>query len=638
MPPSPPPPRRAVARPRAALLLPLALLLLLAAAVWQMLASGDGRRVVGSHERGSSEATGGDEHAAAAGTVAPPPIAERTAELQTEAPRSSTAHPADPDDEGWTPDPPIDLPATPVTLHVIDRTSGAPLAQAEVRYDERNSSSFTLRAWAKEGELPLLTKGASPLLLQPDRSKRPPPTALRVDAPGYASDWLRIDWHSGGERTVALWPSARLTIQLTGAPDLVDRRVQLYSLVEIERQIADGRRRLASRPAATDPTGYEELRNALENATRLLEGHAGPEVSLELARRLASVEAARGATLGVKLQATFERVPAGRWIVAVFQFDEVGTRTLHAVDEVDLAPGDDALLPLAWQSAATPPLVTVTGRVVLGPGWLDEEMPALPDQVAIRSLDPLTTRSDLHGRSYLLEPGPRADTLHFAIDALPPGPAVAWFKQWRYGLSFEVPHAEDGAVDVELHIPSPAIVTVQTVAPNDSREPVASWVDWIGSNDGRFDWMGSGTEAAAPDGTIRLVVPAGHLTLGVGYDQGTAWHDFSRHSLSSGPTTIERSIRTHAQLAVTVRDGKALVPLDFEAFPAFVLRGSGIDRGAFGMVMADGSTSLTLLIDGEGPATLIVDGLEGYRPSEPIAVELVRGETVHVEVALRRMR
>ncbi|MBL8840017.1 MAG: hypothetical protein JNL90_00630 [Planctomycetes bacterium] len=639
MPPSPPPPRRAAARPRAELLLPLALLLLLAAAVWQMLASGDEQRVVGSHERGSPEATGSDEHAAAAEAVAPTPAAERTAELQAEAPFVGTIRPTAPFDlDDSTPDPPTAPPILPVTLHVIDRASGAPLPQVEVRCSELDDHLRRLASTPSRSER-LLTAGASPLQLLPKRDW-PRARVLVVEASGYAPETLTVDWHSGGERTVALAAATRLTVEVTGAP----REERLYARLYSRESIASGLergRRLLERNAASHPAGRSAaMERELDAATRLLATPRWSAVSLELMELLARLAPDRADPIDSQRRVTFTDLPISGWIVVIGSVAMFDDRFVHAVGEVELAPGDDARLLLAWQPTPTPLRVAVTGRVVLGPGWLASDMPALPDRIAIRSLDPFAEREvSGRGRIHRLEPGPRADTLHFALESLPPGEAVAWFAPWRYSTRFVVPASPAGTAEVELQIPPPAVVTVRVVGSDVAQPLIPCWYDWVAADDREGTiGLGGGESTQAIDGIFTLVVPAAELALAVGSEPNTVWVDFTRHVVGSGATTIERTLREPSELRVTLREGDAQVPLDgFDAFHCIQVHGKWVE-GITRAEVRGADSSIRLQVNGEGPATLIVDGLEGYRPSEPVAVELVRGGTVAIEVELVRER
>lgn len=626
-------------RSRAARLLLLALLLLIAAVAWQLLAGGGGRRVVGSHERGSHDATGGEERAAAPAAVAPPPTAERTAELLTEAPFVGTTHPATPYDlEPQTPDPPTAPPILPLTLHVIDRASGAPLAQVEVRCSELDPALLRLDPTPSR-DVRLLVAGGSPLQLHPNR-EWPRARKLVVEAAGYARETLEVDWHSGGERTVELSPAAQLTIEVTGAP--VEERLyaRLYSRESVASGIERGRRRL-ERNAAAHPAGRSaQMERELDAATRLLATPRWSEVSLELMELLARLALDQADPIDSQRRVTFNDLPVGRWIVVIGSVAMFEDRFVHAVGEVELAPGDDARLLLAWQPTLTPPLVAVTGRVVLGQGWLAADMPALPDRIAIESLDPFAERNaGRHGQEHRLEPGPRADTLHFALESLPPGEAVAWFEPWRYATRFVVPASPTGAVEVELRIPPPAVVTVRIVGPDEAQPLMPCWYDWVTADDReRTNGLAAGESTEAPDGTFTLVVPAAELALAVGVEPDAVWLDFTRHTVGGGATTIERTMRGLAELVVTLRDGDAQVPLeDFDAFRVVHLQGKTVE----GITRADvrgADSRIRLQVNGEGPATLVIDGLEGFLPSGPHAVELARGGTVAVEVALSRER
>ncbi len=626
-------------RSLAARLLPLALLLLIAAVAWQLLAGGDGRRVVGSHERGSHDATGGEERAAAADTVAPPPTAERTAELRTVAPPAGATHPAAPFDlEHQAPDPPTDAPVVPVTLHVIDRTSGAPLAQVEVRCSEIDPALLYLDPTPSRDARRLAT-GGSPLQLHPHR-EWPRARKLIVEAAGYARETLEVDWHSGGERTVALSPATRLTVEVTGAPLEERLYARLYSRESVALGIERGRRRL-ERNAAAHPAGRSaQMERELDAATRLLATPRWSEVSLELMELLARLAPDQADPIDSQRRVTFTDLPIGGWIVVIGSVAMFQDRFVHAVSEVELAPGDDARLLLAWQPTPTPPRVAVTGRVVLGQGWLAADMPALPDRIAIQSLDPFAERdAGGHGRAHRLDPGPRADTLHFALESLPPGEAVAWFEPWRYATRFVVPASPTGAVEVELRIPPPAVVTVRVVGPDDSQLLIPCWYDWVAGDDREGTIAPVGGESTwAPDGTFTLVVPAAELALAAGVEPRGVWLDFTRHTVGGGATTIERTMRGLAELVMTLRDGDARVPVeDFDAFRVVHLQGKSVE-GITRAEVHGADSSIRLRVNGEGPATLVIDGLEGYLPSEPIAIELVRGGTVAVEVALTRER
>jgi hypothetical protein len=129
-------------------------------------------------------------------------------------------------------------------LDVRDGGQGSPVAGVTVRRAEDATSAVLGDEGGPAGEL-VLEGATSPVWLPHIDAKRP--VWLSVSAPGYAPTHVLVDPRKSGEKVVNLWPSADLTVRVTGA-----ERGRLRMLV-LTRDEGSGRTPHAGAFGVADP-------------------------------------------------------------------------------------------------------------------------------------------------------------------------------------------------------------------------------------------------------------------------------------------------------------------------------------------------------------------------------------------------
>jgi hypothetical protein len=111
----------------------------------------------------------------------------------------------------------------------------------------------------------------------------------------------------------------------------------------------------------------------------------------------------------------------------------------------------------------------------------------------------------------------------------------------------------------------------------------------------------------------------------------------SRHEIARVSERIAVELRAPAKLAVTLRDGAAIIPCDYEwSSCLYALDTRGQPLPIVCWESSNVSPSITISFDGEGPARLHLVPVDGYSMVAPAAFELKRGETVAVDLPIRR--
>ncbi len=514
----------------------------------------------------------------------------------------------------------------PLVLRVRDATSGVELRDVAVNHRSDGSGPFA-RA---DRDATLLTRGDSPLRLQP-----PGATArlgqLTVDAAGYEPAPLRIDWSSGGERSIVLQPAGALVVEVRDVPIGSHLAVRVYdrsrSLARLEKML----RRVDGSTVVAGTHWSERQRAAMSWLRRL----GGPALGLETPGDLLQQILADGQLdLDGEGRARFEGLRGGDWLVAVFTTDR-RRRAWVAWGDAFVQPGRESRVELSYEAPPEPPLVAVAGTLIVDSGWLEPGAPPLPREMEMRSTEPSSITSGMGGRlSVALEATGTPGVLHFDAGEWPPGDAAVTLDVWQCELAFTVPEA--GERELELRIAPPADVELQVGDLVGAPYPGA-WVLWRVIDDSR-EPLDSAFPVLRSDaaGRVDFRAPAGAIELRVATEAPQLSLFRSSHVLVPGRNFLAATARRPAAVEVTLREGSACVPWEwYFGFAAMGERGPIAQVGLFS-ASGDHDPSMTLLLDGEGPAQLIALDVEGYLPSAPVPVELVRGATATVEVALRR--
>ncbi|MBL8840010.1 MAG: hypothetical protein JNL90_00595 [Planctomycetes bacterium] len=494
-----------------------------------------------------------------------------------------------------------------------------------------------------------LASGAAPLQLLP-----PPVTPLERDtllvrAAGYERAKLVIDWTGGGERTLELRPAGGLDLDLEGAPAEMQFRVRLHSIDAVAEEAKLLRQRIerAQRLGADMTTGpWDRMVRRLRDQDRFVADVDPWKPSREVERTLYSITTHRSASAASFTLCRVDDLATGRWAVALYDLpqDRAKLPTLHAYRRFDIVAGrrasltlDDAPLP----PPSAPARVEFHGRVRFDRGWLAPGMGSLPDRVTFRALAPPADRLHPWGVTSRLDDGATADEKLFGGVALPPGPAVATFGDWPYRVRFAVPEPLEGGSEppeVELAIPPPMELTVRATRRDGDLAIVPADFDVIAASEPAALAGGSGEKRSNDGAPLLLRLPAGHWRIRARSDEHASWPTtVDRHVDRSGES-IDLALRESAFVELEYRDGEAIVPIESESLLRSHLRGAALGEGIVGSLGAVHESTATLVIDGEGAALLHLEEPPGYAPIAPVEVELVRGATVRVSVALERLR
>ncbi len=101
---------------------------------------------------------------------------------------------------------------------------------------------------------------------------------------------------------------------------------------------------------------------------------------------------------------------------------------------------------------------------------------------------------------------------------------------------------------------------------------------------------------------------------------------------------LDIELRPLAQLEVTRKVDGTVMPFEFGEENHLTLRGLDRSLETCGAQMSSNRPSIQLLIDGEGRAEVRFLGDAEWLPAGPVVVELVRGATAKVELALEPVR
>ncbi|MBL8842723.1 MAG: hypothetical protein JNL90_14485 [Planctomycetes bacterium] len=556
--------------------------------------------------------------ATAAAPASAAPVAEPEAQREVEAPAASPTS-ALPESE-------VALPRKALLLTVVDFDDGRPLRGVAVDHRSEGSGPFA----GPEREAAPLAAGDSPVRLDP-----PAATArlgeLTVKVAGYESETLRIDWSRGGERRVALRPAGSLVVQVVDVPEGRHLAVRLF---ERERAIArlEWMLRNVEGTEAIAGTHWIERQRAAIGWLRRYGGNAALLARPE--ELLPQMSADRQADVDGDGRVRFDGLREGDWRIAVMTTDR-RERAWVGVGDARIDRDREARAVVPYAEPTRRPNVALAGRLVVDRGWLAPGSPPLPTTFTLRSTEPSAAALGIGGeRPIDLVPGDEPGVLRFDAGEWRPGEAAATFEEWPFALAFVVPDFPDR--ELELQVPPPADVMVQVRDLAGSPLPGAC-VRWRGVHDSR-----AREESAFPtvlsdrDGRVAFRAPVGEIELTVAREPAELNLFRSRHALAPGANAIELVAREAAAVDVTLLEGEAAVP--WEWHHRFEASGSRGSIAQVGVLSPSGyrDPSIRLLLDGEGPAQLRAAEIDGYFPSEPVAVELVRGGVASVEIVLRR--
>lgn len=514
----------------------------------------------------------------------------------------------------------------PLLLHVVDASDGRELRGAAVHHRSEGSGPFA----RPDRDATLLAQGDSPLPLAPPAATAQLAT-LSVTVAGYETEPLRIDWSRGGERCVALQPAGSLAVEVVGAPAGAKLAVRLFerrrAIERLERvlRMVDGSGFVAGTLwSDRQRAALAWLRGFGGNATLL---HRPEELLPQMSADLQQEVDAEG-------RARFEGLREGDWLIALHTA-ESGVRAWVGLGDARVDRDREARAVVPYAEPTERPAVALAGRVIVDHGWLAPRSPPLPTTFGLRSIQPAVIGAALGSdREIALFPDGEPGVLRFDAGEWRPGEVAATFQAWQFELAFEVPDFPDR--DLELEIPPPADVTVQVR--DLAGAPLArAWLRWRGIDDGRPpENPGFPVVQSDSAGRVAFRLPAGRLELDVACEASDLSLFRSHHVAAPGLNEIEVVARVAAAVDVTLLEGEAAIPWEWH----HRVEASG-PRGPIAQVgMAHtsdlGGPASRLLLDGEGPAQLIAIDVEGYLPSEPVAVELVRGGVASVEIVLRR--
>lgn len=543
-------------------------------------------------------------------------------------------------------DPPGADTMRPLLLHVVDHDTRAELREVTVeRATSGPGSPVDDDSSPSMAALPLLARGTAPLRLEPCSSTLLHRDTIRVRATGYERATLDIDWNGGGERTIELRPAGGLDLDLDGAPADARFTVQLWSLAKLREETALLRRRverLRETSLGKSVRSSKWFEKRLRDLESCVADFDSPQAGAEGANALRGVPAHRTTFTASFTVCRVDDLAAGPWAVALLSADRGFTQlpTLHGFGRFTIAPGERTALTLAYLPGVRARRVAIRGRVRFDRGWFEPEMGPLPSSVALLSLAPEGGGFFRPDDEEELREGANDDERRFEGALLAVGPAAAHFATWPYFARFIVPEPEGEAteVEVELSIPPPVALTVRTVANAGNLEVVPAALEWVAASDrGTLLWPYA-TEKRNDGQPMRLCLPAGDWRLCARpLREETSWTYFDRR-IDVGEEALELRVPLMARIDLELRDREAIVPVDSDWITGSRVSGPGIAEGIVGSAGAMDESTRVVTIDGEGAALLHLEEPPGYAPIAPIAVELVRGKSQRVRVALERLR
>lgn len=581
--------------------------------------------------------------------------------------RSEATPPSDtptvPEDDGlWseTPGGPTQRERS-IVLHVRDRETGEELRSCEVfaNRDDSGSFSFGLPTEVPPEKASVIGAADSPLQLR-TRDARRDVTSGWVKVPGYETGHLRLAWSAGGSRTIELRAAGNVTVEVVGAPPELALVAQLHDadalLARLEGQLAR-RRHLTAEEPAIHASWIERLEASVALLSRRAECERIGERELsEVIRSV--IPGSRhllSPTFTTAAPVQIAGVGCGDWIVVVnaakhspSEFVGIATDDSAPANAAELGSatgfvrvsvGESTRLRLDWQPKAWPATAPLIGRIEFAREWLAPGMPPLPTQMHVRSLHPAAKRTpELEGRAVELTSGSRPEERRFDAGELEAGGAAAWFRDLHWSTWIEV--LPQAAAEIVIVVPPPCHVTLHAHAPGRTDIQLGAWANDEAHDDSRAapPFSPGGGDTSRDGEPLEFVVPRGNLTVRLIPKGGPLMTQSFLRRLESEAAEITFEMREPAWLAVTLREGDAVVPADIDWYSAIDLTGPDASLRVSSWMKGGGEAGFTMMIDGEGSATLTTVAVGDWLPIVPLPVDLVRGELVSIDVPLVRAR
>lgn|GEM_PF-2634817 len=465
-------------------------------------------------------------------------------------------------------------------LSVLDDASGAHLSGVRV---VSVGGQLGMRLGPRHPGRPpaervLIEDGVSPVELRPGvMAARVGSASLLVHSPGYAWEGIQLDLSGPGERELRLSPGGDLRVDVVGPVP--------------EQGVALRLRRLDA----------GNIRPTCEFAL------AGPS-------SIAVDGLVPGSYLVLAEIGDWWREPASCGTV-----------------EVEVVAGERRRCTLAFESPAPVDRARMAGTLVLPAAWALEEfrLIALYDEPATRE-EHLRILEHDHFRA--LE-GER-DAWAFDFGEVPVGGYELRLRSWDLPTPVVHPWRVElvpGAPPERLEVPPPVDVAVRILDATDGSlaklDSIRCGVVPPGEPNPLFHEFVKRDSLDAP---FRLRAPAGELRVLA----GDRIHEFLFETarISPGENELEFRLQRGFTLRVVLLDGETPVPIppEIRIVPE-ALGGDGVLRGA----MSD-ATGRTLGLSAPGRYRITLPPFDGYAPTQPQEVEVLRGETPEVVFRLER--
>ncbi len=513
-------------------------------------------------------------------------------------------------------------PLQSVAIHVIDGESRIELRGVELFH--AGPCTLVGPRVPAFSESDRCASGDAPLTVMP------PTDGYRVGvivarAAGYALGCAPVDWGSGGERVIALLPGGALDLTVHGAPAGAELTAQLFEVERTLRRISKEFQQVRSR---RDYSAGDTVAQLLESLRGAVPVEARPVGILGLGSsdRLVHIEADHAIHCS--------GLRPGEWLVLIRSEPE---RDVVGRGRVTIDPAETAALEIDWREPSVLPKAPASGRIRLDRGWLlsDGQSPVSCMQLFLGEwIDESAGGHHFTDEELSLRPTEVPGELRFDAGLLAPGSYQARLEPLHFAGWLQVP--PEGDRELLLEVPPPADVTITFRDEQNGETIHGLWLDWLMSDD-----RTAASTSFPPrvithdpgDGRFTLRSPTGVFALHYGRDRHQLVHEVQ---LRVAPGSNEFTVPYHptSKISIRLRDGVAIVPCEPELDVTV--------RGAFGRneplsrFTVDLDPETTYLFDVVGPALLEVRDVDGFRPSEPIAVELIDGETITVEIPLER--
>ncbi|WP_145069431.1 hypothetical protein [Engelhardtia mirabilis] len=456
----------------------------------------------------------------------------------------------------------------PFLLEVRDAATGVPLAGVDIAEGEEYRSHPGLRPR-------LIVQGAvSPVRVPqvdlPAWERAAGRSNWLVRADGYAWEPVGVDI-AGAGRVVELVPGGEVVVDVTGMP----AQERLYLAVYAD-------------------TGAGFL------TEELIRGDGRHRLS------------------GLKAGSVSARVQRGEWFTSPRVFGSaqgqlVPGMPLQLEVIVDAAAGEEAPrfdfalqvdVPAAWARSE----LRVSGELIDSPSGEESDWD-------LTSSDGDELNSGLRRFSFELEQELGGD----------------WFLEfpslgWRSGI------VVDHSGLYSIHAPEPGTVLLEVVDELTGAAPEGVGVSWYSVYTGPSDgWSHESTEALDEPGQYRFVAPVGEIAISVfAADRG---FDLEHFTVVPGEQRLEYRLPPRQGIRLRALHGEVVVnPTDWSWIPKLErLPDDGGDGDVGGAGYMEGA-ALAMLVDEPGRFRVTIPDINGYKPVEPVEVQIALGEMVDVDI------